>query len=118
MDGTLLYNLLEVLSGESLAGYGRLTKGRMRIQLIANCSISFKFLAQHVKIVDIGPTDVVGTLSVRPRPRQTKTGAGREKKRGGGRAGEWKGECVESGALGVLDVDERCRCGVATAILM
>jgi hypothetical protein len=96
MDGTLLYNLLEVLSGESLAGYGRLTKGRMRIQLIANCSISFKFLAQHVKIVDIGPTDVVGTLSVRPRPRQTKTGAGRKKKKGVGsgrvsasRVGRW-----------------------------
>jgi hypothetical protein len=59
VDGTILYNLLEVLSGESLAEYGKLTRGKMRIQLIANCSIAFKFLSRHVKIVDIGPTDVV-----------------------------------------------------------
>jgi hypothetical protein len=59
VDGVILYNLLEVLSGESLAEYGKLTRGKMRIQLIANCSIAFKFLARHVKIVDIGPTDVV-----------------------------------------------------------
>eukprot|EP00613_Pedinella_sp_CCMP2098_P064373 CAMPEP_0171985426 /NCGR_PEP_ID=MMETSP0993-20121228/274343_1 /TAXON_ID=483369 /ORGANISM="non described non described, Strain CCMP2098" /LENGTH=967 /DNA_ID=CAMNT_0012638291 /DNA_START=19 /DNA_END=2922 /DNA_ORIENTATION=- len=58
-DGTILYNLLEVLSGESLLKYGRLTGGKMRIQQIANCSLSFKFLAKHVKIVDIGPTDIV-----------------------------------------------------------
>ena len=58
-DGRLLFNLLEVLSGEDLSAYGRLTRGTMRIQLVANCAISFKFLAQHVKLVDVGPTDVV-----------------------------------------------------------
>jgi len=33
--------------------------GPQSSQLIANVSISFQFLARHVKIVAIGPTDVV-----------------------------------------------------------
>ena len=37
---------LQVLSGEDLSAYGRLTRGTMRIQLVANCNVAFKFLVR------------------------------------------------------------------------
>ena len=49
VDGSILYNLVEVLSGDSLAQHGRLKPGKMKIQLVANCSISFNDLAKRVR---------------------------------------------------------------------
>jgi len=58
-DGHVLYHLLEELSGNSLKDYGRLSKGKMRVQWINNVSIVFSYLADSIKTVGIGPTDVV-----------------------------------------------------------
>ena len=59
-DGFVLYALLEELSGESLRPLGRMNrKAKMRIQLVANMNIVFKYLEQTVKIVGIGPQDIV-----------------------------------------------------------
>ena len=58
-NGFPLYNLLEILSGTSLRPLGKMSKGKMRIQLIANQNIVFKYLSQTVKTVGIGPNDVV-----------------------------------------------------------
>jgi hypothetical protein len=65
VDGSILYNLVEVLSGDSLAQHGRLKPGKMKIQLVANCSISFNYLATVVKIGDIAPQDVVDMIPKR-----------------------------------------------------
>ena len=38
---------------------GKMTKGKMRIQHVANMNIVFKYLEQTVKVVGIGPQDIV-----------------------------------------------------------
>ena len=58
-DGKALYNILEVLSGESLKVYGRLSKGNMRIQHVANMNIVFRFIRTHIPSVDVDPIEVV-----------------------------------------------------------
>ena len=44
--------------GHSLKSLGKLSKGRMKIQQIANLNIDFKYLEKTVKAVGIGPQDV------------------------------------------------------------
>jgi hypothetical protein len=47
---------MEVLTGESSTSYGRMKfPAEMRIQQIANLSVVFSFMKQHVKLVSIGP---------------------------------------------------------------
>ena len=59
-DGRVLYNFLEVLTGSSLRKYGKLNKGKMRIQQVANLSVVFKsFPDLDIKLENIGVTDVV-----------------------------------------------------------
>jgi len=58
-DGWVLYALLEELSGQSLRPLGKMNKGKMRIQHVANMNIVFKYLRDTVKIVNIGPQDIV-----------------------------------------------------------
>ena len=51
---------MEVLSGESVQSYGRMKfPADMRIQQIANLSVVFSFIKAHVKIVSIGPQDIL-----------------------------------------------------------
>jgi len=58
-DGFVMHALLEELSGQSLRPLGKMTKGKLRIQHVANMNIVFKYLEQTVKIVGIGPQDIV-----------------------------------------------------------
>ena len=59
-DGNILAHLMEVLSGESVQTYGRMKfPADMRIQQIANLSVVFSFMKQHVKLVSIGPQDIL-----------------------------------------------------------
>lgn len=58
-DGHVLYALLEELSGQSLRSLGKMTNGKLRIQHVANMNIVFKYLEQTVRIVGIGPQDIV-----------------------------------------------------------
>lgn len=58
-DGTVLYGLLEVLSKQSLAVLGRVKPERNKIKKIANMNIVWKYLGNTVKLVGIGPTDIV-----------------------------------------------------------
>ena len=59
-NGMVLYNLLEELSHQSLRPLGKVNaKARMKIQKVANMNIVFKYLAQTVKTVGIGPQDIV-----------------------------------------------------------
>mmetsp|Transcript_34462 Transcript_34462/g.105899 ORF Transcript_34462/g.105899 Transcript_34462/m.105899 type:complete len:169 (-) Transcript_34462:46-552(-) len=59
-DGRVLYHFLEALTGESLAKYGRLNDGRMRIQRVANLNVVFKFFPDaDVKLENIGVLDIV-----------------------------------------------------------
>jgi hypothetical protein len=44
---------------------GKLKHGEMRIQHLANLSTVFKFLQNYVKLVDIGPQDVLDGNEVR-----------------------------------------------------
>jgi len=63
-DGFVLYALLEELSGESLRPLGRMNrKAKMRIQLVANMNIVFKYLKSCVKVVNIGPQDIVDSTN-------------------------------------------------------
>ena len=55
-DGTVLSQLLQELSGEKMP---RLKPGTMRIQKLANLNTVFTFLRNYVKLVDIGPQDVL-----------------------------------------------------------
>ena len=57
-NGFVLYHLLEVLSKTSMRPYGKLSKGRMKIQHIANLSVDFKYINSNIKTVGIGPQDV------------------------------------------------------------
>ena len=41
--GIILYNFLEVLTGQSLKKYGKMNTGKMRIQHVANQNVVFKF---------------------------------------------------------------------------
>ena len=50
---------LAELSQQSLKPLGKMTKGKMRIQKVSNMNIVFKFLAKTVKLVGIGPQDIV-----------------------------------------------------------
>ena len=50
VDGWVLYELLEELSGQSLASLGKMNKGKMRIQRVANMNIPFKYLKDTVKV--------------------------------------------------------------------
>jgi spectrin beta len=51
---------MEVLSGETVQTYGRMKfPAEMRIQQIANLSVVFSFMKQHVKLVSIGPQDIL-----------------------------------------------------------
>jgi kinesin family protein C1 len=60
-DGFALFNLCEILSGEDLKKYGKMSKGKMRIQLIANQNVIFKYMRANpsIRLVFIGPPDVV-----------------------------------------------------------
>ena len=59
-DGNILAHLMEVLSGESVQAYGRMKfPADMRIQQIANLSVVFSFMKAHVKLVSIGPQDIL-----------------------------------------------------------
>jgi acetylornithine deacetylase/succinyl-diaminopimelate desuccinylase-like protein len=58
-DGFVLYHLLEKLEGKDLKSLKQLSKGKMRVHHINNMNIVWKFLTQTVKIVAIGPNDVV-----------------------------------------------------------
>ncbi|CAM9392875.1 unnamed protein product, partial [Ectocarpus sp. 13 AM-2016] len=58
-DGTVLYGLLEVLSKQSLAVLGKVKPERNKIKKIANMNIVWKYLGNTVKLVGIGPTDIV-----------------------------------------------------------
>eukprot|EP00752_Nemacystus_decipiens_P011823 g10491.t1 len=58
-DGTVLYGLLEVLSKQSLAVLGRVKPEKNKIKKIANMNIVWKYLGNTVKLVGIGPTDIV-----------------------------------------------------------
>ena len=54
------YHLLEVLSGTSLRPLGKMNKGKMQIQLMANMNIIFKYFKQtELPLVGIGPQDIV-----------------------------------------------------------
>ena len=62
-SGVVLYALLEVLSGQSLASLGRIAKprggrARSRIDDVANLSICFRYVKDTTKIVGIGPADL------------------------------------------------------------
>ena len=57
-DGTALINLLEVCSGQSLGRYCH--RPTMKLQRLENCTLALNFLrAQGVKLVNIGPEDIV-----------------------------------------------------------
>lgn len=58
-DGTVLYGLLEVLSRQSLAVLGKVKPERIKIKKVANMNIVWKYLSNTVKLVGIGPTDIV-----------------------------------------------------------
>eukprot|EP00903_Cladosiphon_okamuranus_P014515 g13464.t1 len=58
-DGTVLYGLLEVLSKQSLAVLGKVKPEKNKIKKIANMNIVWKYLGNTVKLVGIGPTDIV-----------------------------------------------------------
>ena len=63
-NGMVLYNLLEELSHQSLRPLGKVNaKARMKIQKVANMNIVFKYLAQTVKTVGIGPQDIVDSTN-------------------------------------------------------
>jgi hypothetical protein len=89
-DGTILAELLEILTGKTCFDcpffhfyfvlnvlyslyltfttgdkVGKLKHGEMRIQHLANLSTVFKFLQNYVKLVDIGPQDVLDGNEVR-----------------------------------------------------
>jgi acetylornithine deacetylase/succinyl-diaminopimelate desuccinylase-like protein len=58
-DGVILYNLLEVLSKQSLAVLGKVKHERNKIKKIANMNVVWKYLGSTVRMVGIGPTDIV-----------------------------------------------------------
>ncbi|CAM9782219.1 unnamed protein product [Scytosiphon promiscuus] len=58
-DGTVLYGLLEVLSKQSLGVLGKVKPETNKIKKIANMNIVWKYLSNTVKLVGIGPTDIV-----------------------------------------------------------
>ncbi|CAM9262593.1 unnamed protein product [Phaeothamnion confervicola] len=58
-DGVVLYNLLEVLSKQSLAVLGKVRPERNKIKKIANMNIVWKYLGNTVRLVGIGPNDIV-----------------------------------------------------------
>mmetsp|Transcript_9444 Transcript_9444/g.14248 ORF Transcript_9444/g.14248 Transcript_9444/m.14248 type:complete len:1276 (+) Transcript_9444:142-3969(+) len=58
-DGIILYNLLEVLSRQSLASLGRIKPEKNKIKKIANMNTVWKYLGNTVRLVGIGPTDIV-----------------------------------------------------------
>ncbi|KAG5181257.1 hypothetical protein JKP88DRAFT_346660 [Tribonema minus] len=58
-DGVVLYNLLEVLSRQSLAVLGKIRPERNRIKKVANMNIVWKYLGTTVRLVGIGPIDIV-----------------------------------------------------------
>ena len=62
-DGLVLYVLLEELSGQSLAAVGKMKAGRLRIQHVDNMIIVFKYLPSCVKMVGIGPQDIVDSTN-------------------------------------------------------
>ena len=51
----------QVLSNESLKPFGKLSKGTMRIQMIANLNVCFKYMKtnKHIRLLFVGPNDVV-----------------------------------------------------------
>ena len=51
----------QVLSKTELKKYGKMSNGKMRIQLVANQNVVFKFLRAHagVRLLFVGPSDVV-----------------------------------------------------------
>jgi hypothetical protein len=59
-DGISLYNLLEIISKQSLVSLGKISKKpRMDIQKIANLNVCFKYLRDTIKMVGIGEKDVL-----------------------------------------------------------
>ncbi|CAN0350361.1 unnamed protein product [Ascophyllum nodosum] len=58
-DGTVLHGLLEVLSKQSLGALGKVKPERNKIKKIANMNTVWKYLSNTVKLVGIGPTDIV-----------------------------------------------------------
>ena len=47
-DGFVLYNLLEILSGQSLATLGKMSKGKMRIQHMANQNVRYSLICSTI----------------------------------------------------------------------
>ena len=64
-DGYVLYDLVEVLSGDSLTSYGRLRSGTMKLFRLANLSITFNYLATVIKITNTSPADVLDMVPKR-----------------------------------------------------
>lgn len=63
-DGWVLYALLEELSGQSLQSLGKMTtKTTKKIQKVANMNIPFIYLRDTMKIVGIGPQDIVDSTN-------------------------------------------------------
>ena len=62
-DGWVLYALLEELSGQSLRPLGKMNRGKLRIQHVDNMNVVFKYLTNTVKIVGIGPQDIVDSTN-------------------------------------------------------
>ncbi|CAM9537578.1 unnamed protein product [Chrysoparadoxa australica] len=58
-DGMVLYHLLEVLSKQSLRVLGKVKPERNKIKKIANMNIVWRYLGTTIKMVGIGPTDIV-----------------------------------------------------------
>mmetsp|Transcript_5937 Transcript_5937/g.24849 ORF Transcript_5937/g.24849 Transcript_5937/m.24849 type:complete len:1150 (-) Transcript_5937:411-3860(-) len=59
-SGIVLYNFLEVLTGESLKRHGKLNNGNLRIQRVANQNVVFKFFPEaDIKLENIGVMDIV-----------------------------------------------------------
>lgn len=55
-DGILLINLMEIISGKDLGKYVKSPK--MKLQKLGNIDIALTFLRQHVRLENIGPSDI------------------------------------------------------------
>eukprot|EP01084_Bolivina_argentea_P096644 173744_1 len=58
-DGWVLYNLLQALTKQDLSVLGRVKPETNKIKKIANMNVVWKYLTKTVRMVGIGPTDIV-----------------------------------------------------------
>ncbi len=58
-DGWVLYNFLEVVTKQDLSILGRVKPETNKIKRISNMNVIWKYLNKLVRIVGIGPTDIV-----------------------------------------------------------